>query len=116
MKKPTVYLAGPMTGKPYYNFLQFDAYKARLTIKGLNVVSPADIDRKYGFDPLKSMTKNLPNREDCIQRDVQAICGVDAVCLMPGWKRSKGSLVEVAAAVFLDKPCYELKNLDRIDK
>lgn len=105
-----------MTGKPYYNFLQFDAYKARLQMAGIEVISPADIDRQFGFDPFVSMTKNFPNRDDCLRRDVEAIIQSDAVVLMPGWKKSKGSMAEVASAIFLDKPCYELKDLEFYDK
>jgi len=110
-RKTTVYLAGPLTGKPYFNFLQFDAYKARLEIAGLKVISPADIDREYGFDPFVSMTKNNPKREDCITRDVDAITKSDAVVLMPGWKKSSGSMAEVATAIFLNKPVYELPRI-----
>lgn len=111
-KKLTVYLAGPMTGKPYYNFLQFDAYKARLKMLGLKVISPADIDREYGFDPFKSMTKNFPKHETCLRRDVEAIIKADAVVVMPGAiGKSAGTCFEVAAAIFLKKPVYQLPRL-----
>lgn len=115
-RKPTVYLAGPMRGRPYYNFLQFDAYKTRLQMAGINVISPADIDRANGFDPLVSMTKNFPTKEACITRDIDAITKADAVVLMPGWKKSTGSMTEVAAAIFLEKPVYELKNITNYDQ
>lgn len=111
-KKITVYLAGPMTGLPYYNFLQFDAYKVRLEQLGLKVISPADIDREYGFDPFKSMTKNFPKAEVCLSRDVQAIIKADAVVVMPGAiGKSAGTCFEVAAANFLHKPVYQLPRI-----
>lgn len=111
-KKITVYLAGSMRGKPYYNFLQFDTYKARLKMLGLKVISPADIDREFGFDPLVSMTKNLPTPEACIIRDVEAICKSDAVVVMPGSiGKSTGTMAEIATAIFLGKPVYQLPQL-----
>jgi nucleoside 2-deoxyribosyltransferase len=108
--KITVYLAGPMRGKPYFNFLQFDAYQAKLEMRGYKVISPADLDRKAGFDPFKSLKANglTASRELCLARDVKAITKVDALVLMPGWQKSRGAMMEVAVALFLDKPCYEI--------
>ncbi len=110
-RRKTLYLAGPMRHKPYLNFLQFDVHKAALEIAGYKVLSPADLDRAHGFDPFKSLTKNLPTPEECAERDVAAVIKSDAVVLMKGWRKSKGSLMEVAVANFLDKPIFELKRL-----
>lgn len=112
IKQYTVYLAGPMRGRPYLNFMQFDAYKVRLEMLGLKVISPADIDRQFGFDPFISMTKNFPKYEDCLLRDIAAIVKSDAVVVMPGAiNKSDGTMMELAAAIFLRKPIYQLPKI-----
>ena len=40
--KKTIYIAGPMSGIPYFNFPAFDTAKAFLILQGWDVVSPAD--------------------------------------------------------------------------
>lgn len=114
LKQPVVYLAGPMRGYKLYNFPAFDEYRDKLCDAGIDVISPADLDRDAGFDPEKDLdyTKSF-TKEDCIIRDVEAICrpDVDAVVLMPGWEKSSGVMVELALSLFLKKPCYQLKEL-----
>ena len=51
-EKPlTVYVAGPMRGKKFFNFPAFDDAKEDLESQGFSVISPADLDRAVGFDP-----------------------------------------------------------------
>lgn len=103
-----VYLAGPMTGYPLYNFPVFDAYRNFLLLRGYEVVSPADLDREHGFDPEKTGDANLPSRTDCAKRDIEALCECEAIFLMPGHQNSKGCKMERAAAEFLGLVVHEL--------
>ncbi len=113
MKNPicqTAYLAGPMRGYPEYNFPAFDKYQAYLEEQGMKVISPANLDRKFGFNPkTDAVTPKLIRK--MIQRDVEAICNVKTFVLMPGWETSKGVAVEKALAEFLDLPIIELEIL-----
>jgi nucleoside 2-deoxyribosyltransferase len=113
MRNPIVYLAGPMRGYELFNFPAFDAYRDKLEAADIDVISPADLDREVGFNPAKSLEEqeDKASKELCLMRDADAITNVDAVVLMPGWKASTGCNMEVAIALFLDKPCYQLKPL-----
>lgn len=102
-----IYLAGPMSGHPNFNFPVFDHYKAHLERTGHDVVSPADLDRETGFDGTDATLVNDDFKRRAIQRDIQALSECEAIALMPGWEHSKGVAVELAAARFLG-----LKTLD----
>ena len=108
MKKPKVYLAGPMRGYKHYNFPAFDRYQAFLEKCGYSVFSPAQIDRDHGFDPVKHKVTPKMLRT-MILRDVKAVCNSDYLALMPGWTKSRGAKAEKAIADFLSLPIIKLK-------
>lgn len=113
MKRPKIYLAGPMRGYKDFNFPAFDRYRDWLEEQGISVISPADLDRAVGFNPKRSLAsqQEVVSLEKCLKRDVNAICKVDAVMLMPKWEKSTGCNMELAVATFLQKPAYRLKKL-----
>lgn len=100
-----------MRGYAEFNFPAFDLYKEKLTSEGHEVFSPADLDRDEGFDQTKSLEENGHTTEDFLRRDVEAIINSDGVALMPNWEKSTGCNMEVAIALFLDKPCYQLEQI-----
>ncbi len=108
-----VYLAGPMSGYPMYNFPMFDSYRNYLLLRGYEVISPADLDRAAGWDPEKHPA-NPPDARDCAKRDVEAICKCDAIFVMPGYKDSRGCTMELAVAKFIGIPVHELDSLHKI--
>lgn len=103
------YIAGPMRGRPYYNFPAFDAARSRLTEIGWRVISPADLDRAIGFDPwtMRADTdwNQVPNFDmnAAFERDVAALRSVDAIALLPEWERSIGARAEAGIAQWLGK-------------
>lgn len=106
--KPTVYIAGPMRGVPFYNFPAFDVARNLWEDEGYNVISPADLDRKAGFDPIDNPGQDWnEDKGEVIKRDILAILETlkpntaDAIALLPGWEASKGAAVEVALGQFL---------------
>lgn len=109
------YLAGPMTGRRNFNFPAFDAAAADLRAQGLHIVSPAELDRVFGFDPrnMEGTSAELDaldwDRATAIRRDLDAILHPECrgVYLLPGWLNSRGSLVELALAKFLHKEVWE---------
>ena len=96
-----VYITGPMTGLPLFNFPAFDEAATRGRAMGLDIVSPADLDRALGFDEF-SGDRSPAERRLMIIQDVVESSKCDAIALLPGWERSSGAAVELALANFLD--------------
>ena len=95
-----VYLAGPMTGMPQFNFPAFDAAAEALEDDGHRVFNPAQMDRDVGFDPASTVVSPKFLR-DALRRDLSAICECDAIAMLPGWEQSGGARIEWALAVHL---------------
>jgi hypothetical protein len=111
-----IYVAGKMTGVPYYNYPLFDHIKGQLEREGHEVTTPADLNRKYeNYDPA-----GLPqdtdwnkwplqaNRELILIRDIMAVCKSDKVVLISGWQTSRGATIEMLCAEWLGKEVEEL--------
>ncbi len=106
-----VYIAGPMRGYPFYNFPSFDCAKVLLRDMGHEPVSPADLDRAYGFDPngpdysdannCSSFPEGAGSAREVIKRDILAVLTCDAVAVLPGWAQSEGAKLEVALMKFI---------------
>jgi hypothetical protein len=103
-----VYIAGPMRGRKLYNFPEFDRVGGILLAKGYKVMSPADFDRKIGFDPWELPEDHdwnkVPDGFDVQQaffRDLGAIAECDFICLLDGWTDSVGARCEYFAARWL---------------
>ena len=87
MKTPTIYISGPMTGLPDFNYPAFNAAAARLRAAGYNVVNPAE--------------KYLPTSahwSEHLRADIKAMMDCDSVATLPGWAASKGAKLELSVA------------------
>ena len=110
----TIYIAGPMIRKQYFNFPAFDAAKERLTEEGWLVYSPADIDRQHGFDAMdlpasydwSDMSEVPFSIEECFERDIEAVRNCDAIYMLKGWQQSIGAQAEYWCAKWLHKDIY----------
>lgn len=82
-----VYVAGPMTGLPEWNFPAFNAEAARLRALGYHVENPAE-----NPDP--------PCRtwEAYMRLALRQMLTCGTVALLPGWQNSRGAKREVAVA------------------
>lgn len=98
-----LYLAGPMRGKPKYNFPAFDAAAAKLRLLGHEIVSPAEHDREDGFDPCKDPEAKPKDLNHYMAWDLAQICHCDCVAVLTGWERSEGACIEVIVACMLGK-------------
>jgi len=96
----TVYLAGPMTGVPEFNFPAFDQAAGVLEGLGYKVSNPAQMDRDVGFDPSSTQVSNEFLR-DALRRDLAAICDADTIAMLPGWEKSGGAKIEWMLAAHL---------------
>ena len=105
-KKKSIYVAGPMTGLPEWNFPAFYAAEERLQKKGWNVINPARNDEGEGFDRHKSMEEQDSfqwDYADLLLNDLDYISGADSIYLLRGWEHSKGARAECAFASALGK-------------
>lgn len=115
---PTCYLAGPMRGKPEYNFPQFEDAAEDLRKQGWVVISPAEMEEaECGPEARNVPTHVVNSAEMCRQyatRDTAAILSLrvergDAVMLLPGWSHSIGARAEAALARWVKLPLYRLQ-------
>lgn len=106
-----IYIAGPMRGYKHYNFPAFDAAAERLRRLGFEPVSPADMDRQLGFDPMtlpddhdwNSLPEGWDIRE-VAKRCCDAVIGCDGIYLINGWRDSAGATAEYFITKWLNIP------------
>lgn len=98
----TIYIAGPMTGQPSFNYPAFFAAAAAWEALGWQVHNPAvhdaiDADQ---MDPDEARAKFM-------RQDIEWVMDSDAIAVLPGWWNSKGARVEVAIANVLLLPVHD---------
>lgn len=112
-----VYIAGPMTGIPQFNYPAFDKAAKVLRGLGFNVTSPAEMDDPETRRLALASTDGAPgsgshNGEtwgDFLARDVKLVSDkVDAIAFMPGWHKSRGARLEAFVGLLCDKKFYML--------
>lgn len=95
-----IYLAGPMTGIPGFNFDEFDrvaAYLRRET--GAAVFNPADNEnRETGL-----------SRSVYMALDFSALLLADRIVFLEGWRRSQGAVAEAVVARELGLEAVEVE-------
>ena len=109
----TVYIAGPMTGIPMWNFPAFFDAEHQLLELGYSVLNPAHNDGKNVEEAMASAgSPEKPNYpwSYYMKRDLPHVMSADMVCLLPGWQNSKGARLEVHVAQALGLPLMILQN------
>jgi len=88
-----------MTGYKHFNFPAFDDAKKKLLAAGYEVVSPADLDRQHGFDPIKhpNIKCSAKRRHAFLEHDKKILKTCDGMALLPGWEYSTGVAEEIKA-------------------
>lgn len=99
----TIYLSGPMTGLPEFNFPEFHRIAAELRAKGYEVINPAEIEQ-----PDKSWGA-------CMRRDIVELMRADTVALLKGWEQSAGAGLEITIAGALGMECVDAYTLEPMD-
>ena len=82
-----VYIAGPMTGLPEYNYPAFHRAAAKLRAAGWHVESPAEPGQVDGW-----------TWADYMRRGLQQMLTCDTIALLPHWHGSRGARIEVRLA------------------
>lgn len=108
MSAPRVYIAGPMTGYPLFNFPAFDAATEEWREAGWDVVNPAEEQRKRG-EPV-----DLP-WSHYLRHDIRHVSTCDAVAFLPGWRDSKGATLEHHIASSLGMDLFDALTFQPLD-
>ena len=88
----TLYIAGPMTGLPAFNYPAFEKAAGDLIAAGYEVLSPHTIDATEDTEP------GSQTWEWYMRRALSMMLRCDGVALLPGWRKSRGALIEVRLA------------------
>lgn len=95
-KGKTVFISGPMTGKPGYNFKAFDEWERRINEAGGGAVNPARISRQYKAEKILEHGEEF---KEMVERQLAELYGCDTILLLDGWEKSSGVRAELKAAL-----------------
>lgn len=111
------YLAGPMSGRPQFNFPLFYEVSAVLRARGFDIISPAELDDaedkgaallSADGNPDTQRTKTNKTWADYLARDVKLIgderLGVHAIIFLPEWETSRGACLEAFVGLLSKTP------------
>ena len=108
-----IYIAGPMSGHPDWNFPAFFEAERQLSELGYEVINPAHNDGPTVELALQSAgDPSRPNHTWAyyMKRDLPHVMSVDALCVLPGWQNSKGAQLEVQVAEAIGLPLMILRD------
>lgn len=110
--KGKVFISGPMTGIPKFNFPEFDAAADFFRAQGFIVVNPADLSRRAGVNinalpddyDWKDYSVLGIDYETLLNASVQSLSDCDMIYMLRGWESSRGAKEErrVAQEMRLD--------------
>lgn len=101
-----VYLAGPMSGYPQFNFPLFYKAAEQLRADGWDIVSPAELDASTDPQiPKTALASATGSHKDLVPghtwgsllaRDVKMLAddGIDGIMFLPDWEKSRGARLE----------------------
>lgn len=93
-----LYIAGPMTGLPEFNYPAFRRAGDHLASVGYSVLNPVEAE---AHNP----TPGTPQAWDWYMRHaLRMVLDAQGIALLPGWEASKGARLEVSVAQALDLP------------
>jgi hypothetical protein len=119
-----IYLAGPMTGYPNFNFPAFHEAADALREQGYTVVSPAELDspaaKKAAEESIDGDPSHYAKGEtwgDLLARDVKLISDgeIEAIVCLPGWATSRGARLEAFVGRLNKLPILSYPTLEPVD-
>lgn len=117
IKSLKLYLAGPMTNLPEFNFPEFNRVAKELREQGYFVLNPAEkdgevVENSSGYktgDSHKAIKDGFDFREAYLW-DVMAVIQSDGIYMLTDWEQSAGARGEHAVAVAMKRhfPDYKI--------
>jgi len=95
-----------MTGHDDHNYPAFNTATKRLRALGHDVINPAEND---GGDTSKPWAYYM-------RQDIKHVLSVDAIAVLPGWRKSPGARLETTIATALDLPILDADTLTPISE
>lgn len=93
-----LYVAGPMTGYPEFNYPAFRAAERELREVGYEVLCPVDSEKH-------NPTPGKPQAWDWYMRHaLRMVLDAEGIALLDGWGKSRGARLEVRVAEDLGMP------------
>lgn len=112
MSSKQIYIAGPMSGIPDWNYPAFFSAEEALSSMGWVVKNPARKDEEMGYDDTEAkaggdtalaIAKGTFNFREAFEWDIKQILNGDAIYMLRGWESSPGACAEHATAVVMRK-------------
>lgn len=85
-----IYIAGPMSGLPDFNYPAFHAAAAVLRAQGHHVENPAE-----------NPAPTCGTWQGYMRMSLRQIAACDCLCMLPGWRASRGARIEHGLALDL---------------
>lgn len=104
MEHRRIYIAGPMRGRPAFNYPKFNEAEKFLTTAGWLVENPARIGEKFGTPEQINGDPALLAR--VVQHELDIVRSCDAIFLLPGWEKSEGARKELVHAITAGQDVY----------
>lgn len=95
--KGAVFISGPMTGYPGWNYRAFNEAAHILRQSGYTVLNPAE--NHEGRTTLA--------REVYLRESIAQVTKADCLAMLPGWELSEGAKIELAVADAIRIPAYD---------
>ena len=86
-----IYIAGPMSGLPDFNYPAFHAAAAVLRAQGHHVENPAE-----------NPAPTCGTWQGYMRMSLRQIAACDCLCMLPGWRASCGARIEHGLALDLN--------------
>jgi len=118
-----LYIAGPMSGIPHFNFPAFEEAATQLRIRDWCVTSPAELDSPASKAAAERSVTGNPDEYadgdtwgDLLARDVKMIAdgGIEGIAVLPGWEKSRGARLETFVARLCGLPIYRYPEMDLV--
>lgn len=118
MNSKSIYIAGPMSGYPEFNFPAFFAAAEKLEAEGWKVFNPANKEAENGVTASESFSAGDNaglvaegwDFRGAFLWDCEKVIYGDGIFMLPGWEGSVGATAEHAIAKFIQKqrPEYQI--------